>query len=100
MQQPTKKDKARFYVQRSQSKYRKDKNGNPIGWTLTFEQWWEIWQESGHYHERGCYRGQYVMARFDDVGPYSPENVKICTCSENVGEGNTWAKRRRKRTKH
>lgn len=53
---------------------------------LTFDQWFEIWQASGHLKERGRKRGQYCMARFGDVGPYAVGNVRICTVTENHHE--------------
>lgn len=55
---------------------------------LTFEEWLEIWVDSGHLYERGCRRGQYVMARFGDQGPYDIDNVKIIPNSENMRERN------------
>lgn len=55
-----------------------------ISWCLTFEEWWEIWQKSGKWHLRGNKTWQYVMARYGDVGPYSPENVYIASFSENL----------------
>ena len=54
-----------------------------IPWQFTYIQWAMIWAKSGHWYERGRKRGQYVMARFKDKGPYSPDNVKICTVEEN-----------------
>jgi hypothetical protein len=54
---------------------------------LTFPEWWEIWQASGHWHERGKGRGQYVMARKGpDIGPYAVGNVEIILASENVAQ--------------
>jgi hypothetical protein len=53
------------------------------GFELTYEQWLEIWQASGHLHERGPYKGQYVMARFGDKGPYAIGNVEIITAEQN-----------------
>lgn len=53
---------------------------------LTFEQWLSIWESSGHFHKRGIRKGQYVMARFGDVGPYAVGNVQIITCQQNVSE--------------
>lgn len=53
-----------------------------IGWELNLWQWWSIWQQSGHWVERG--RGQgYVMCRAGDVGPYAIDNVFIATAREN-----------------
>lgn len=57
-----------------------------IGWDLTFWQWWTIWRESGHWHERG--RGQgYVMCRRGDVGSYAVGNVFIDKATVNSSEG-------------
>jgi hypothetical protein len=87
---PEQERKARhqFAVQRSGAASR------GIGWELTFEQWWQIWQESGRYHERGV----YVMARNWDVGPYAVGNVEIQTQSQNVLT--YWARRRARHVKH
>lgn len=58
--------------------------GRGIGWHLTFWQWWTIWQKSGHWDCRGLHKGEYVMCRVEDSGPYALGNVFISTCSENV----------------
>jgi transposase len=55
-----------------------------IGWELTLWQWWTIWQQSGHWAERGIHSGQYVMCRRGDAGPYAVGNVFIALSSENV----------------
>lgn len=53
-----------------------------IEWELTLGQWWDIWQQSGHWDERG--RGQgYVMCRHGDEGPYAVGNVFIDTAVNN-----------------
>lgn len=57
-----------------------------IGFELTFSQWLEIWIASGKVRRRGCRRGQYVMARHGDRGPYAVGNVKIILASENIAE--------------
>lgn len=57
-----------------------------IAFLLTFDEWLKEWIDSGHLHERGCKKGNYVMARFGDTGPYAVGNVKIITCGENVSE--------------
>lgn len=57
-----------------------------IEFTLSFGEWLAIWKASGKLAERGQRRGQYVMARYGDKGPYSIENVKIITCTENIKE--------------
>lgn len=57
-----------------------------IGWEFTFADWWRVWQESGHWHERGRGAG-YVMARKGDTGPYRADNIYICTASQNIKDG-------------
>jgi len=56
-----------------------------IEWRLTFKEWWELWQESGHWHERGPGKS-YCMARYGDSGAYAVENVYICTVGENFSD--------------
>lgn len=57
-----------------------------IEFKLTFEEWFKIWTDSDHLHERGTKRGQYVMARNGDQGAYEVGNVRIVTTTENVRE--------------
>jgi hypothetical protein len=65
-------------------KYHAIERGVPF--TLTFLQWWRLWDRSGHWHERGNCRGQYVMARHRDRGPYAVGNVRIIRCEQNSAE--------------
>lgn len=59
-----------------------------IGWELNLWQWWTIWQESGHWAERG--RGQgYCMCRRGDLGPYAVGNVFIAKATENSSNQTT-----------
>lgn len=53
-----------------------------IPFELTFEQWWSLWQQSGHYADRS--RGGYIMGRIGDTGPYAVNNVYICTAAQNA----------------
>jgi hypothetical protein len=76
-----------YSIQKSHALNRKDRNGNPIEWLFTFETWIDLWLKSGKWHQRGCRRGQYVMSRLGDVGPYAPWNVEIKTVGENNSEG-------------
>jgi hypothetical protein len=54
-----------------------------IGFELSYEQWLDIWQKSGHLDERGPRKGQYVMARIGDNGSYAVGNVEIITAEQN-----------------
>lgn len=70
----------KFLRQRCKAKQR------GIEWLLTFDEWWAIWTESGHWQERGHNFGCYVMARHGDVGPYAVGNVSIITHSQNISD--------------
>jgi hypothetical protein len=47
-----------------------------IEWKLTLAEWWAIWEESGHWRERGIGRS-FMMCRIGDLGPYEVGNVFI-----------------------
>lgn len=68
--------------------HRRDALGRGIKFKLTFEQWCRIWEQSGKWALRGRKRGQYVMARFGDRGPYSVSNVHIITSEQNHIDAN------------
>ena len=68
--------------------HRKNAKRRDIPFFMTFDQWWEIWQTSGHWKQRGRGRRKYVMARFGDCGGYEVGNIKIILNSENSSEGN------------
>jgi hypothetical protein len=57
-----------------------------IAFELTFEEWLKIWENSGHFEERGAAAHKYQMARHNDLGPYAIDNVKIITTSKNSAE--------------
>lgn len=70
-----------FVSQRASAKAR------GIGFEMTFDEWREIWKKSGHWRDRGNRKGQYVMARHGDAGPYAVGNVSIIAFEENVRLG-------------
>lgn len=51
-------------------------NNKHKGFALSFPDWWRLWQESGHWAERGRGRG-YWMARIDRSKPITADNVVI-----------------------
>ena len=57
-----------------------------IGWELTFEEWWNIWEQSGKYEQRGRGAGKYCMSRKNDVGSYAVGNIYIQTIDDNNRE--------------
>lgn len=60
-----------------------------VKWKLNFWDWWCIWQESGHWHQRGRGIGSYCMCRNGDEGPYAKGNVYIGTAVHNSVLGRT-----------
>jgi hypothetical protein len=54
-----------------------------LDFNLTFSEWWDIWEQSGHWEQRGRRRDQYVMSRKNDIGPYEVGNVFIQLASGN-----------------
>jgi len=75
-----------YSIQKSGCKKRKDVNGNPIEMRLSFEEWADIWLESGKWEQRGNTKGCYCMARFNDIGHYEKGNVAIVPFGDNVAE--------------
>lgn len=67
---------------------RKNARSRGITWELTFVDWWQIWQESGKWQQRGCHMDDFVMARHGDLDtPYSKDTVYICTSLKNLRDG-------------
>jgi len=75
--------KKAFYEQ----KYHAENIRN-IKFLLTFAQWLDIWEKSGHLEERGRRSGQYCMSRYGDIGDYAIGNVFIQLHSSNSSDGN------------
>jgi hypothetical protein len=56
-----------------------------IEWQFSFETWLDWWGPD--IELRGRKKGQLVMARTGDIGPYSPDNVRKATAEGNIIEG-------------
>lgn len=69
-----------YRYQQISAKYR------ALSFTLTLKQWWDLWQQSGHWAQRGRGANSYCMARVKDRGGYDFGNVYITTCRENGQE--------------
>ena len=74
----------------NEQKYRATSRG--IDFQLTFDDWWNIWQQSGKWEQRGCRKGQYVMSRIGDTGAYSFNNVFIQLHEMNAKDGQSGKK--------
>lgn len=77
----TRKDRSAYASQKSHAKQR------DITFNITFDEWYDWWQATGHYHERGRNKSCYVMARYNDTGPYELGNIYCCTVQENTRYG-------------
>jgi hypothetical protein len=58
---------------------------------LTFPEWWNMWQESGRWAERGVGNG-YGMFRPDSAQPYKVGNIEIKSGAEQASQ--IWVRRR------
>jgi hypothetical protein len=56
-----------------------------IEWQFTYKTWREWWGDD--IVKRGNKKGNLVMARNGDVGPYNPDNVKKLTQEQNAYDG-------------
>ena len=65
------------------SEHRNNAKQVGVPFLLTFMEWLEIWETSGHITERGNRGHQYVMSRYKDKGPYAVGNVEIITQTQN-----------------
>lgn len=54
-----------------------------IGWQISYEEWLELWLESGKWPQRGKVKGKYQMCRYGDTGPYNIKNCYIGTVEQN-----------------
>lgn len=72
----------KFLTQRNNAKKRN------IDWQLTFDEWLNWWQQTGHFADRGRGKGKWVMSRFGDTGPYSLSNIFCNRHGYNISEGN------------
>lgn len=85
------RDARRRYRKTPRGKYVSQKvcaHQRGVDFNLTFEEWWGIWTRSRRWNQRGCKKGQYVMARYADEGAYESGNVHIIRHEGNVAERN------------
>jgi hypothetical protein len=55
-----------------------------IKWQFTFESWLAWWGDD--IVNRGQGTGKLCMARYGDIGPYHPDNVRKATHEDNASE--------------
>jgi hypothetical protein len=61
-----------------------------IEWNFTYDSWLDWW--GADIINRGRNKGQLVMARYGDIGPYHPDNVRKLPVEENIKEANVGRK--------
>jgi hypothetical protein len=66
---------------------RQNARARGIEWKISLGAWWQIWEESGKFWERGRGNG-FVMGRYGDEGAYEVGNVYICWARVNNSEAN------------
>lgn len=66
------------------SDHKKRARSRGIPFLLTFSEWWNIWESSGKWEERGTHG--YVMCRTGDLGAYEVGNVRVDTFLNNIKE--------------
>jgi hypothetical protein len=81
-----------WYHQRWQAQ-----NTRNIKFDLTFEEWLDVWNQSGKLHLRGRGVGKYCMARKNDSGPYEYGNVYITLFEDNNKDQHRWNNRLNKK---
>lgn len=59
-----------------------------IPFLLTYEEWLQVWNDSGKLEQRGRGADKFCMCRVGDLGSYEVGNVFIGTGRENVRAGN------------
>ena len=62
-----------------------------IEWQFNYDTWIDWW--GNDMQRRGPYKGQLVMARRNDTGPYHPDNVDKMLSSDNCRDGTLGIKR-------
>jgi hypothetical protein len=73
--------KEAYHQQKSSAKKR------GIEFYFTYQEWCDWWERQlgpDWWKLRGCKRGQFVMARYGDEGPYQWGNVEAVTAEENI----------------
>lgn len=76
-----------FLAQDIYTKYRyqaKNAKQRGIPFLLDIYEWWAWWQIDDRWSNRGIYKSNFVMARYNDTGPYVINNVYCATVTKNV----------------
>ncbi len=83
------KEARKLYKKTPRGKYdthRQNAKKRKIPFLISFEEWWDLWQQSGKWPLRGKRSDQYQMCRYNDLGPYHKDNVYIASSFDNTKE--------------
>jgi hypothetical protein len=72
--------KRKYHAHKGVAKQRK------VDFKLTYNEWIDIWLQSGQWDNRGARKGKYCMSRNNDVGPYEVGNVFIQLFEKNYSD--------------
>ena len=88
-------ERRKVYLERTRGTpigmYRQQKSNaamRGIEFKISFDEWSNVWANSGKMENRGRGVGKYCMCRFGDQGAYEVGNVFIGLSTENVRDGN------------
>lgn len=74
-----KKVRKKWQSKKASTKGRVDKNGNPIEFRLTFEEYYKLYNDFGQYPSL-----IYVLCRKEDLGHYEVGNVFVSFFMDNI----------------
>jgi hypothetical protein len=64
--------------QKNQAQYRDE------GWDISFAEWKQLWDQSGHWADRGRVKGTWCMTRRDWSLPWTVDNAMVITREEHA----------------
>ncbi len=91
---PTNDEKERRAARKAYRDQKANARCRCIEWGITFDEWWAIWSNSEKWEFRGRRKGEFVMSRRGDVGPYAVGNVVVKSNRDNLMEARAHSKKR------
>lgn len=58
-------------------------------WTLTIEEWFKLWEDSGMWHNRGRHKDASAVFKIDPNKGWHAWNVEVCNRSKKLRELNS-----------
>src|SRR5258706_9221221 len=57
--------------------HKRDALRKGVAYDISFEDWKDMWNSSGHFQDKGSKTGQYTMVRLDKTKPFTFGNIEI-----------------------